>query len=95
MFQHQGADGSIEVETLCLDDYLQTQGVDVVDVIKIDVQGFEGHVVAGLETTIRTSPSLIMLMEFWPTGLSAVGTDPVRFLQLLESWGLRLYRISE
>lgn len=94
MYWSDRADGSVEVDVLRPDDYLESQGVVAVDIIKIDVQGFEGHVIAGLERTIRHSPRLVMLMEFWPLGLSSAGTDPVELLHRLDDFGLALYEVK-
>jgi len=94
MYNNTQADGCAEVRTVCLDDFLQSEGVRQVDVIKIDVQGFEGHVVEGLEQTIRRSSRLCMLIEFWPEGLRSAGTDPSEFLLRLGNMGLTLHEIG-
>jgi len=77
-----------------MDNYLQNQQVSEVDLIKIDVQGFEAQVLAGLENTIRSSPNLILLSEFWPNGLCRTGANPLQLLQTLQSWGLTLYSLG-
>lgn len=95
MYKNDHADGSIEVDTLKADECLESHGITSVDIIKMDVQGFEGHVIAGLEQTIRHSPSLVMLMEFWPMGLTSAGTDPVELLDSLKGFGLTIYEIKD
>jgi FkbM family methyltransferase len=94
LYRHHLADGCIEIDTLRLDDYLEAEGVTTVDLLKIDVQGFEGHVITGLERAILRSPCLTMLMEFWPSGLSQAGTSPLELLQRLEGLGLLLYELE-
>lgn len=89
------SDGSVEVDTLCLDDYFESMKITEVDVIKIDVQGYEGHVIESLERTIARSPKLKMLMEFFPTGLSSADTDPLLLLKKLQAYGLALYEIRK
>jgi len=93
LYENNLADDSIEIKTLRLDDYLEAEGVTTVDIIKIDVQGFEGHVIAGLEKTILRSPRLVMLMEFWPFGLMQAGTPAPGLLQRLANLGLTLYEL--
>jgi len=39
--------------------------------IWIDTQGYEGHVLAGAEETLRSRPPVVI--EFWPYGLSRTG----------------------
>jgi len=69
--------------------------VQVLDFIKMDVQGFEGHALRGLEQTIRNSPRLVMMSEFWPDGLRSAGTDPHQLLSQLEQWGLKISELLD
>lgn len=94
MYSNSNADGCTVVRTVRLDDFLQVEKVTEVDVIKIDVQGFEGHVIYGMEQTIRRSPRVCILMEFWPEGLRLAGTDPAELLQRVENMGLTLHEIG-
>jgi FkbM family methyltransferase len=85
----------IDVECIRLDDYLAAEEPgSVVDIIKMDVQGFEGHVIEGLEKTLQCSPRLKILMEFWPEGLSSAGTDPLDLLERFERSGLALFELK-
>ena len=85
---------SVEVETAPADDLLAGLGIEQLDLIKIDVQGAEGGVIDGLEKTIRRSPKLTLLAEFWPHGLLQAGTDPKALLEKLRSFGLDLFEIK-
>lgn len=95
LYANELSDGSVDVKVLCLDEYLPGIGVKEVDFIKIDVQGFEGEVLGGLEQTIRSSRTLTMLAEFWPQGLRRAGTDPLELLERLESYGLSLNDLGD
>ncbi len=80
--------GSVQIETHTMDGYFGGKDV-VADFIKMDAQGFEGHVVrGGKEFLQRGTPTL--LMEFWPEGLCNAGTDPERLLRELSDLGYRL-----
>jgi hypothetical protein len=49
------------------DDYLPTHGIERVDLIKIDVEGFEKNVLAGLAETIeRERPILVVEVSVLP-----------------------------
>ncbi len=85
---------AVEVETAPVDELLERLGVERVDFIKIDVQGAEGGVIAGLEQTIRRSPSLVLMTEFWPHGLRQAGTNPKAFLEELRNLGLELSELT-
>ncbi|HYL75631.1 MAG TPA: FkbM family methyltransferase [Bryobacteraceae bacterium] len=95
LYPNDLCDGSCEVEVCTVDDLLGNLGVESVDLIKMDVQGFEGHVLEGMKQTIRRSPNLTAMIEFWPFGLQSAGTSPEGFLTDLEQLNLRLYELTK
>jgi FkbM family methyltransferase len=50
------------------------------DAIKMDIQGFEGHALAGMHASRARWPHVVMLVEYWPWGLRAAGSDPLEVL---------------
>jgi FkbM family methyltransferase len=94
LYPHAFSESSTRVEVCTVDGLLAEHGIASVDLIKIDVQGFEGHVLAGMKQTLRQPANLILLMEFWPFGLKSAGTDPLHLLAELEQAGLRLYQLN-
>ncbi len=93
LYPNDLARGSIEVAVATIDSLLAELGVASVDLIKVDVQGYEGHVFRGMAETIRRSPRLTILSEFWPQGLRDAGTSPMRLLTDLEDLGLKLFEL--
>jgi FkbM family methyltransferase len=90
---HKG--GAVEVETISLDDFFEKEVKEGhVDFIKIDVEGAEGLVMEGAEKVLK-SEKLKMLMEFWPHGLKNTGTDPLKLLEKLQSYGFNIKLIDE
>jgi FkbM family methyltransferase len=61
-----------------------------IDVVKIDVQGAEEAVVAGMKHLLSRSPSARVTLEYWPFGLRALGRDERRALDHYRSLGYRL-----
>src|SRR5262249_28133958 len=92
-YDNELSDGSVEIQTVVLDEYLSAIGIGKLDFLKIDVQGFEGHVFNGLEKTVLQSPQLVVMSEFWPDGLRRAGTDPEELLGRLEQWGLSIHEL--
>ena len=84
----------VEVEARPLDALLRENKIETVDLIKIDVQGYEPKVIAGLRETIIASPNLTLLTEFWPQGITEAGGDANEFLQTLRELGLTLHELK-
>ena len=84
----------VEVAARPLDALLRENKIDTVDLIKIDVQGYEPKVIAGLRETITASPNLTLLTEFWPQGIDEAGEDANEFLQTLRELGLTLHELQ-
>ncbi|MGB0585833.1 MAG: FkbM family methyltransferase [Limisphaerales bacterium] len=84
----------VEVTARPLDALLRENKIDTVDLIKIDVQGYEPKVIAGLRETIAASPNLTLLTEFWPQGIDEAGEDANEFLQTLRELGLNLHELQ-
>ena len=83
----------IEVEARPIDELLTENNISTVDLIKIDVQGYEPKVIAVLSETIARSPNLTILTEFWPKGITEAGGEAKTFLDDLRTLGLTLYEL--
>lgn len=62
----------------------------IFDLVKIDVQGFEPDVLAGMVGVLGRSPGVVIVSEFWPTALRERGLDPVDVLGIYAAMGLRI-----
>jgi FkbM family methyltransferase len=89
-FQTAGRD-AVDVDVVALDDVFD----EPVDLVKIDVQGYESHVLAGMRGLIGRSPQLAMLVEFCPALLIQAGTDPAAFIDDVRGHGFALYEIDD
>ena len=63
------------------------------DVIKIDTQGADHLVVAGLTGLVR--PGLVLLVEFWLEGMAARGVDPRAVVDGYLALGLRIELLTD
>jgi FkbM family methyltransferase len=79
------------VDTMTMDDALRENGITSVDFIKIDVEGGEPGVIAGMTNTLANSPGLAMLIEYNPRALRCGGTEPEQFVQSLRRLGFAVY----
>ena len=71
---------SQETVTLQAGDDLLAGGIDF---LKIDTQGAEFGALSGMEKTLQRSPSLRMILEFWPYGLANCGHSADQLIQFL------------
>ncbi|WP_082769709.1 FkbM family methyltransferase [Caulobacter sp. CCH9-E1] len=83
---------TVEVEVVRLDDVAPRQRLDVV---KIDVEGAELDVLAGMKGVIAKNPDLAILAEFGPEHLTRVGQTPAQWFKAFADAGFKPYLIDE
>lgn len=83
---------TIEVEVVRLDDVAPAKRLDVV---KIDVEGAELDVLAGMKGVIAKNPDLAIIAEFGPEHLKRVGQTPVQWFKAFGDAGFTPYMIDE
>jgi FkbM family methyltransferase len=74
------------VPIFCLDEYLSINGIGDVDIIKLDVDGYEYKVLQGSKDTLEKNKPLI-ITEFSNWTLERVGDQSVDFLEFLNRLG--------
>ncbi|MDD2723475.1 MAG: FkbM family methyltransferase [Methylovulum sp.] len=57
-------DNSYEVESITIDDYCKKQLIQNIDIIKLDIEGFEDKAYEGMREIIAASDNLKMFIEF-------------------------------
>lgn len=68
---------------------LDDQVAGAVDLVKLDVQGWEQEAVRGMANMLGR-PGTVLLIELWPQGLRAAGADPSELLEQLRAIPMRL-----
>jgi FkbM family methyltransferase len=92
LFGDRAEDTGFEVEVARLDDVLT--GVDRIDVLKLDVQGAEPLVLAGMSEILRDRPPRRILTEFWPYGITNLGGEARAYLGALLDAGYTLHELD-
>lgn len=82
-------DGAVSIT---LDDLVGSLGLSRVDVVKIDVDGFELDVLRGAHRTLRRF-SPLLVMEWSPSSQCLRHADPAELVDLLKEAGYRPQRI--
>jgi FkbM family methyltransferase len=83
--------GAKLVQAVTLDEIISSQRLDL---LKIDVQGFELEVLSGAQKTLTSNPNLTILFEFWPYGLRQAGHQPVELWNLLREAGFTIAALT-
>jgi FkbM family methyltransferase len=77
------------------DEFFSREGIDQIDLIKIDVEGWELDVLSGLEKTIARSANPTILCEFNPAAQECAGHAPRELLDWLSDRQFALTYIAE
>lgn len=78
------------IKTIVLDELVANQTLRSPDIIKIDVEGWELHVLKGLQQTLQTyHPTLYV--EFTSANLKAAGTNCAELAEFIRALGYQLY----
>jgi FkbM family methyltransferase len=83
------------VRTLALDDYLAGEGVQRVDVVKMDIEGAEIGALRGMRGIIASSPGIALIMEYNPAALKGFNHDPQKALAEVLAMGFDTMQIIE
>ena len=59
-----------------------------VDLIKIDIQGYELHALQGAKRILKENPEIKLLLEFWPYGLKQAGAKWGALIEMLQGLGM-------
>lgn len=83
----------ISIHSTRLDDYFKPGAR--VDLIKMDIQGFELHALRGAERVLEDNADVKLLLEFWPYGLKQAGSSPEAFVSFLKDHGFMIFYPGE
>ena len=86
---------TVRTDVVSIDDWLESAGLEKIDMVKMDVQGAEANVLKGMRRTLASSHALRMIIEYTPWMLRESGADPLSVLVSLESDGFALSIIDE
>lgn len=82
---------TVKVDQTSLDDYAREKKLKRVDLMKIDVEGFEEHVYDGMSQIIKDSPDLIVFLEF----TSRIYEDAAGFFRKIKKDFEHIYMVDD
>jgi FkbM family methyltransferase len=80
---------AIPVEAVSIDDYVG--GRFPVNLIKMDIQGFELPAFRGMERTVIANAAMVIFSEFWPYGFRQCGTSASVVYNYIRSLDLQMW----
>ena len=86
---------TLPVEGRPVDGVLTELGIEEVNFVKIDIQGYEQKAISGFQKTLAHSRNVFLMSEFWPKGLKEAGGSATEYLQMLVSLGFTLFELKE
>ena len=86
------ARGVVQIEMVALDDYFKPG--QRVDLIKMDIQGYELHALRGAGRVLADNPATKLLLELWPYGLKQAGTSWVDLIDAITSKDMTVFEVT-
>ena len=83
---------TVPIEMIALDDYFKPG--ERVDLIKMDIQGYELHALRGANRVLADNPGIKLLFEFWPYGLKQAGASWVELIEALKQKRKLIQQVS-
>jgi FkbM family methyltransferase len=78
-----------EVPVVAIDERLADVAPGRIALVKIDVQGWECHVLRGMRATLARNPQALVAIEVFPAGLREAGASGAELTALIRDLGLR------
>lgn len=85
---------AVQVKTTTLDDFLASQKIAKVDIIKMDIEGAEILALEGMRDTLAKHKPLLFL-EFSPHSIIKINRNPLDFLLTLQKIGYSIFEINK
>ena len=84
---------AIPTEMVTLNDYFKPG--QRVDLIKIDIQGYELHALRGANRVLADNPNAKLVLEFWPYGLKQAGANWIELIDNLKSKNMAVHQVTK
>jgi FkbM family methyltransferase len=77
----------VKIKCVALDEFLEGKKIDV---IKIDVQGYDFHAIKGMHELISRSKKTVLVGELWPYELKKAGSSSEKYITYLKKSGFNI-----
>ncbi|MCH2133726.1 MAG: FkbM family methyltransferase [Phycisphaerales bacterium] len=87
--------GGVPTPVVSIDEWCRAEGIEQVDMVKIDVQGAEAKVLEGMRGVIASSGDMSIILEYSPWMLREAEATPIDVLDQLVEAGFSLATLDE
>ncbi len=77
-----------------VDTIVEQRKIHPISFIKVDVQGYETAVCAGMERTLAANPGCVLALEYMPSAMADLGFPPDGLLEWCRNQQLRVYTLE-
>jgi FkbM family methyltransferase len=84
---------STPTDIIALDDYFRPG--QRVDLVKMDIQGYELHALRGASRVLVDNPDAKLLLEFWPYGLKQAGATWIELVKTLQEKNMAVCQVTK
>jgi FkbM family methyltransferase len=84
---------TVPIDIIALDDYFKAG--QRVDLIKMDIQGYELHALRGAARVLADNPKGKILLELWPYGLKQAGATWAKLLEILQKNNMATFQMTK
>jgi len=89
-----GRPQSVHVPIVRLDDFVASRGIERIDFVKIDVEGFELQTVRGFESSLRRFSGVVVLTEVEPRHMKRYGYTRDALFAFMSGLGFDAYALD-
>ena len=83
----------VPIDIVTLDDYFKPG--QRVDLIKMDIQGYELHALRGANRVLADNSAAKLLLELWPYGLKQAGANWLELIETLQGKNMSIYLVTK
>lgn len=84
-----------EIEAVSIDGLMTKGLIPKVDLIKIDIQGYEMVAFKGMKDLLTNTKNVVVVAEFWPHGFKRAGSSAIAFYDFFDAMGFSFSLISD